>query len=282
MKSKYFLIILIHIGIVNTIYSQTISNVQTSLENNKITISYNLDSREDVFVSVFLSEDGGKTFSDPLMNVTGEAGFDIMPGSNKKIVWDVLSERGMLMGSSIVFRIKASKHGTIHDPRDGKTYKMVKIGKQIWMAENLAYKPSSGNYWAYENDNSNVAKYGYLYDWQTAKNVCPTGWHLPSDAEWNQLTNLVGSNPGTKLKAKSGWSSNGNGTDDYGFSVLPGGSRGDSAKFYGIGYYSYWWSSAENSTIDAWYRTMIYNYSDVYREYYDKEWGFSVRCLRDL
>ncbi len=172
--------------------------------------------------------------------------------------------------------------GTFTDSRDGKTYKYVTIGKQVWMAENLAYAPSSGRYWAYNNDNSNVAKYGYLYDWHTAKNVCPTGWHLPSDAEWKQLTKFVGSNPGTKLKAKSGWSSNGNGTDDYGFSALPGGSRDSNGSFYDIGYNGYWWSATETDATIAWYRNMLNNYSSVGRNDYNKELGFSVRCVRDL
>ncbi len=172
--------------------------------------------------------------------------------------------------------------GTFTDPRDQKTYKYVTIGKQVWMAENLAYKPSNGNYWAYNNYEGNVAKYGYLYDWQTAKNVCPTGWHLPSDAEWTQLTGFVGSNVGTKLKAKSGWSFNGNGTDDYGFSALPGGGRYYDGYFYGIENFGRWWSSTEYSTSNAWGRSMSYSYSYVYRGYNLKSWGFSVRCVRDL
>lgn len=172
--------------------------------------------------------------------------------------------------------------GTFTDPRDQKTYKYVTIGKQVWMAENLAYKPSNGNYWAFWNDEGNVAKYGYLYDWQTAKNVCPTGWHLPSDAEWDQLTGFVGSNEGTKLKAKSGWSSNGNGTDDYGFSALPGGYRLGNGSFYRIGYYGDWWSATELNATTAWGRSMIGDNSDVGRNSNNKSWGFSVRCVRDL
>jgi uncharacterized protein (TIGR02145 family) len=281
MKCKYFLAILIHIGFTNAIYSQSISNVQSTLDNNKIIISYNLENSESVFISLLVSEDGGKTFSDPLSKIIGDVGFDVKPGSNKRIVWDVLSERGMLMGNSIVFRVKASRHATFQDPRDNKTYKIVIIGTQIWMAENLAYKPRSGNYWAYDNSSSNVAKYGYLYDWQTAKNVCPAGWHLPSDGEWTQLTDFVGSNPGTKLKAKNGWSSNGNGTDDYSFSALPGGYRDTNGTFNNFGYYGYWWSSAEYATYNAWRRRMTYHTSDVSRYYSNKIWGFSVRCVRD-
>jgi uncharacterized protein (TIGR02145 family) len=172
--------------------------------------------------------------------------------------------------------------GTFTDSRDRKTYKYVTIGNQVWMAENLAYKPSSGNYWAYDDNSSNAAKYGYLYDWQTAKNVCPTGWHLPSDAEWTQLTDFVGSNPGTKLKAKSGWNSNGNGTDDYGFSALPGGKRSSDGNFYLIGSGGYWWSSTEGSTYYTWSRYMGSSNGGVGRYYYNKSWGFSVRCVRDF
>jgi uncharacterized protein (TIGR02145 family) len=166
------------------------------------------------------------------------------------------------------------------DTRDGKVYKYVQIGDQIWMAQNLAYRPSNGNYWAYDNSSSNVETYGYLYDWQTAKNVCPTGWHLPSEAEWAQLTNFVGSNPGTKLKAISGWSS-GNGTDDFGFSALPVGARYYDGNFGLIGYFGYWWSSTEYDTNRAWHRAMSRYDSNVLMDYYGKSWGFSVRCLRD-
>jgi uncharacterized protein (TIGR02145 family) len=173
--------------------------------------------------------------------------------------------------------------GTFTDSRDRKTYKYVTIGKQVWMAENLAYKPTSGNYWAYDNSSSNLAKYGYLYDWQTSKNVCPTGWHLPSDTEWTQLTDYVGGADiaGTKMKAKSGWSSNGNGTDDYGFSALPGGNRYLSGNFYLIGNIGNWWSSSELDTSSAWARTMLYDYSIVRRPSSNKSWGFSVRCVKD-
>jgi uncharacterized protein (TIGR02145 family) len=171
--------------------------------------------------------------------------------------------------------------GTFTDSRDGKKYRYVTIGTQVWLAENLAYKPSSGNYWMYDNNSSNAAKYGYLYDWQTAKNVCPTGWHLPSDSEWTQITDFVGSNPGTKLKAKSGWSSNGNGNDDSGFSALPGGSRYGSGDFVSVGYNGYWWSSTESDAALAWGRSMLYNLGGVYRYSLSKRRGFSVRCLRD-
>jgi len=265
-----------------SVYSQSITNVQAKTEGNTVVVSYQLQSSNPVVITLYVSEDGGRTFAGPLKSVRGDVGKIIEQGS-RCIVWDVLNEREFVHSSNMVFRVKAvSPFGTFRDPRDGKTYKTVKIGNQVWLAENLAYKPSIGNYWAYDNNSSNVAKYGYLYDWQTARNVCPTGWHLPSDAEWTQLTDFVGSNPGTKLKAKSGWNSNGNGNDDYGFSALPGGYRNYNGNFYDVGNSGNWWSSTEYDTNDAWIRSMYYFNSKVSRYYYKKSWGFSVRCLRDL
>lgn len=153
------------------------------------------------------------------------------------------------------------------------------------MAENLAFNPNSGNYEAYDNNSSsssNVAMYGYLYDLQTARNVCPTSWHLPSGNERTKLTNFVISNPGTRLKAKSGCSNNGNRTDDYGFSALPGGSRYYlDASFLNVGSYGDWWSSTELDDSNAWSRSIGSDGGNVYRDNYGKWFGFSVRCVMD-
>ncbi len=86
----------------------------------------------------------------------------------------------------------AQETGIFTDPRDGKIYKTVKIGDQWIMAENLAYKPDSGRFWAYENDKNNIAIYGYLYDWETAMNIAPEGWHLPSRKEWMAIQKTLG------------------------------------------------------------------------------------------
>lgn len=171
--------------------------------------------------------------------------------------------------------------GTFTDSRDGKTYKYVTIGNQVWMAENLAYESGRGGYWAYDNIKSNVAKYGYLYDWETAKKVCPTGWHLPGIGEWKQLENTFESKAGKKLKAKRGWSNNGNGIDEFGFSALPGGSRDVSGSFNLIGSSGTWWSATENVTTFAWYQSLSYYSAYVSRSDLNKSNGFSVRCLKD-
>src|SRR5690554_2461629 len=179
--------------------------------------------------------------------------------------------------------------GTFTDPRDGKVYQTVTIGNQEWMAENLAYEPSSGNYWAYDNNNSNVETYGYLYDWETACDVCPDGWHLPTDAEWTELTDYLGRNAGGKLKAtgtiEAGtglwYDPNTGATNETGFTALPGGYRYYLGTFFSIGSLGYWWSAAESGADDAWVRYMLCIDGYVLRTDKVKELGFSVRCLRD-
>ena len=177
--------------------------------------------------------------------------------------------------------------GTFTDPRDGHTYKWVKIGEQVWMAENLAYKTNTGS-WAYNNNENNVKIYGRLYNWETAKQVCPPGWHLSTDDEWYQLAKYVYSkseddwdNVGKRIKATIGWNSNGNGIDDFGFSGLPGGSRVSNGSFSLIGDFGYWWRSGERNSSTAWSRYLNYNSTKFIRSYNNKKNGFSVRCVRD-
>jgi uncharacterized protein (TIGR02145 family) len=171
----------------------------------------------------------------------------------------------------------AKNYGTVSD--GSKTYKTVAIGTQVWMAENLNYNASGSK--CYDNSEANCAIYGRLYDWATAKTVCPTGWHLPSDAEWTTLTDFVGSNnAGTKLKATSGWNS-GNGTDDYRFSALPGGIGSSDGDFGSVGSSGGWWSSTEYSAAFAFFRYMGYDFAGVRRDLRVKTLLYSVRCVQD-
>ncbi|MCL2207684.1 MAG: fibrobacter succinogenes major paralogous domain-containing protein [Fibromonadales bacterium] len=175
---------------------------------------------------------------------------------------------------------------------DIEGYRTVKIGEQTWMAENLNCEVSGsvcyGNNPAncsvcYGNNPANCDAYGRLYNWATAMIVCPSGWHLPNDADWDELMTAVGGslNAGAKLKATSGWNSNGNGLDDYGFFALPGGYGSSDGFFFSVGDYGYWWSSAEDGSFNAYRWRMYYDYSSVYRTYDDKSILFSVRCVQD-
>jgi uncharacterized protein (TIGR02145 family) len=174
-----------------------------------------------------------------------------------------------------------AKSGSFTDARDSKTYKTVKLENQTWMAENLNYNADGSK--CYENQESNCQKYGRLYNWETAKSACPKSWHLPSDAEWQVLVDLVASvgEAGTMLKSSNGWSENGDGVDAVGFSALPGGNGYSSGVFGGVGKHGHWWSGTENNASYAYYRGMRYSYATVYRSSSDKSDLFSVRCVQD-
>ena len=182
---------------------------------------------------------------------------------------------------------------TFTDTRDGKVYKTVKIGNQVWFAENLAFKPDSG-YWAYNNDSNNVEIYGYLYNWKTAINVCPTGWHLPSDDEWKILETYLGINKdeidktgwrsntiGDTLKSTTGWQIDGNGNNGTGFNALPGGFCTWNSNFYSVKAHGDWWTATQYDEKEAWYRELTYIKAVVSRSYLFKTNGFSVRCVQD-
>jgi len=174
--------------------------------------------------------------------------------------------------------ISSESHFT--DPRDNKEYKIVKIGTQTWMAENLNYDAPNSK--CYDNSPANCDKHGRLYDWNTATRSCPSGWHLPSDNEWEALTASIGDEKtaGKFLKATNGWTENGNGTDDFGFSALPSGSSG--GYFNNIGNHGNWWSASENDANHAYSRGMYNDYEGIARHYNNKSYTlFSVRCLQD-
>ena len=217
--------------------------------------------------------------------------------------------------------------GTLTDSRDGQTYRTVKIGDQVWMAENLNYAytgvpyrfyeeyfdetyTSDSTSWCYDNDPANCAKYGRLYTWAAAmdsvgewstngkgcgyygkicsptypvRGVCPKGWHLPSYDEWDALSTAVGgsSTAGTKLKFVTGWSDSGNGTDTFGFSALPAGLRYRIGDYDYEGDYANFWSSTEGGNLDAYTMGLYYGDDNVNLNYGLKNFGFSVRCLKD-
>ncbi|MDP8228946.1 MAG: FISUMP domain-containing protein [Candidatus Electryoneaceae bacterium] len=207
------------------------------------------------------------------------------------------------------------------DDRDSKSYTTVEIGTQCWMAENLNVGikiAGSGNQidnstlekYCYGDSDANCNTYGGLYQWnemmqystiEGVQGVCPTGWHLPTDAELTTLTDYVSSQSGYQcnsnstfiakaLAATTIWNTSGiicavgnnlSANNTTGFKALPGGYRDYAGSFGGIDGGGYWWSSTETSSNDAWVRHLGYNSGDVDADNDSKQTGFSVRCLRD-
>ena len=164
------------------------------------------------------------------------------------------------------------------DSRDGKTYKKVTIGNQTWMAENLNFDATGSV--CYDNNSNNCAVYGRLYTWEAAKDACPEGWRLPTNTGWTTLENyVVGlyAEKGNKLKSTSGWYNNGNGSDDYGFSALPGGSGDGSGNFFSLGRAGNWWDDQSN-TDNAWYHYISNDNTNVNSHAISKTNLNSVRC----
>ncbi|MCA0447318.1 MAG: hypothetical protein LCH54_13925 [Bacteroidetes bacterium] len=190
---------------------------------------------------------------------------------------------------------------------NGFNYRTVKIGSQEWTVENLQTtkyndgtsitktndnttwsSTTNGAYCAYDTTESNVATYGFLYNWYAVNtgNLAPSGWRVPTDADWTKLIDYAGGEliAGSKLKAKTGWNSNGNGTDEFRFSAIPSGLRINSnGVFAYVGNYGSWWSSTPNDLESAWYRLMYFDNPRVLRNsFYNLGSGYSIRLVRDL
>lgn len=202
------------------------------------------------------------------------------------------------------------------DSRDGQEYKQTKIGELCWMAENLRYDQSNyGEDWCYDNSCRSFEKnYGRLYNWDAlmqgesssnsspsgVQGICPDGWHVPSDEEWKKLekqlgmsqsetdkTGWRGTNQGSKIAGDShlwidGDLENNTNFGTSGFKALPAGNRGPTyGTFLDKGYFGHWWASTEGDAGDAWSRTLDKDETGVWRKQFDKDYGFSVRCVKN-
>jgi uncharacterized protein (TIGR02145 family) len=222
---------------------------------------------------------------------------------------------GTAYGNQQSFTITTNGNGIVNSPGagvtyNGYTYSSVVLGNgQEWMAENLRttnYRngdpiptglddatwstTTAGAYAIYSNDNANDVIYGKLYNWYAvadSRDVCPIGWHLPTDGEWTTLTDYLGGEAvaGGKMKTTGTqywFNPNQDATNESGFSGLPGGARSaSSGNSYDVGNAGYWWSSTESSTTGAWFRFVMYIHDNVNRTGSSRRHGFSVRCLRD-
>jgi uncharacterized protein (TIGR02145 family) len=172
--------------------------------------------------------------------------------------------------------VSCESSSTFKDSRDGKEYKIVKIGEQVWMAENLNY--ATGVHRCYDDDEEKCNKYGRHYDWNTAKEACPKGWHLPSNEEWGKLYRFADSSmAGKHLKSKTEW----DGLDTYGFAALPSGYSNSGGDFARLGDLTIWWSASDTTDRYA-YDWNMQSGKDVASWYLGhKSWLLNVRCVRD-
>jgi len=209
-----------------------------------------------------------------------------------------------------VFMTAAQEVDSITDIRDGRIYRIIKIGNQWWMQENLnigtridRFQAPSDNgdieKYCYDNSDSLCTVYGGLYRWNemmdynpsdsgtigTTQGICPEGWHVPTDSEWKALKDFLGYwDVGGKIKEAGTvhWESeNAGATNESGFTALPGGHYGGIATFTNICILADFWSSTENESDEAWGYGLSHYSKSLDRDWEDKEYGFSVRCVKD-
>ncbi len=280
-------------------------------------LSYNYDSDVELvcYHDEYLDKWGWvKKTDENSSSSDGSSSFSVVPGSESLSSATTEGKSSSSLAEGQVDPATVVKD-EMTDERDGQVYKTVKIGDQTWMVENLNYayneptaKEDSSSF-CYKNSADFCAKYGRLYLWSAAmdsaavfskngkgcgygstcnpsssvRGVCPKGWHLPSNAEWDTLFTAVGGsrNAGNALKTGSGWFSNGNGKDAYGFSAHPAGCRYSRGGFDDASENAYFWSSSEYN-IDSTYIVDLSDFHENVRLHNDhKNFAFSVRCLKD-
>ncbi|MBU6158639.1 MAG: hypothetical protein KGP35_06360 [Bacteroidetes bacterium] len=190
---------------------------------------------------------------------------------------------------------------------DGFEYKIVRLGTQTWMAQNLnvsrfrngdpipeattedewikADKNKTPAWCYYDNDPEYGAIYGKLYNWYAVideRGLAPVKWRIPTGEDWERLINFLGNKlkAGEQLKADNGWREGGNGNNKTGFQAFPGGNRSDKGLFLGNGSYGYWWSSQEHGSETADGYDLGYRYKPINQFAYRKGHGFSIRCVK--
>jgi len=221
------------------------------------------------------------------------------------------NELGTGYGNELSFRtLLEGDTGTVSD-NEGNIYKTITIGEQTWMAENLRatkyqngdtigttypsdlsiYSISTPKYqWVFNGDENNVKDYGRLYTWNAAldkRNICPVGWHVPSNQEWNVLSDFLGGEyiAGTKLKESgfSHWNYPNYGTNEVGFAALPGGYRQADGKYYYMNSCGFWWSTTRDNIGYPSYRTMYYDNGNLnlFQLTITEKCGLSIRCIKN-
>jgi uncharacterized protein (TIGR02145 family) len=313
---KHTILLLALLCIAGHIHGQRVTNVTAEQQGQELLIHYQLEADGPVEVQLYLSTDRGSRWEGPLKSCTGDVGSNIAPGMDKRIRWNVLQDRE-LVGDGIAFKVvsnggvkkdwlnPALTYGSVTDI-DGNTYATIQIGTQVWMAENLRttrfrngeplphltdavqwFNHTTGAWTYYDNDTNYNSTYGKLYNWYVVtdtRQVCPAGWHLPTDAEWTILSDYFGDADiaGGMLKATMLWDApNAGATNESGFSGLAGGYCSNYGHFNYLGSNGYWWSATSRSADNAWRRALSLGTKGLYRGDFTKRSGLSVRCLMD-
>jgi uncharacterized protein (TIGR02145 family) len=258
------------------------------------------------------SFDGGSSFS-VLNQVSGDAGEGMNPGTGNHIVWNFGAEFPNTFNNNSQIRITAFPTcGILTDVRDGQSYSTLLTTTQCWMAENLNYgvmiidnvemtDNSIAEKYCYNNENISCEVYGGLYTWFESmqysevpgvQGICPTGWHLPSDPEWCELTQYIdptidcsiwgwcGTDGGTKMKSTAGWFSQ-NGTNASGFNGLPDGGSHFDGGFFDLGSRALYWTSTDFYIYGAWLWQLKDDTNTVIHDCKHRGYGFNVRCVKD-
>ena len=311
MKLKNILFYLVLVVLIGTqLHAQNtnpdVNNVAFSISGTTVTVTYNVTDavQTTVTISMQVSSDNGVTWNFNYGVATGAIGAGVVTGTGKIISWTYSG------GYNANFKIRIFANdetaggstcpGVATVDYGGKTYNTIQIGTQCWLKENLDIgtridgvteqtNNSTIEKYCYNNDPNNCTTYGGLYQWNEAmqyvttpgtKGICPSGWHIPTKAEYSTLSTAV-SNNGNALKAIGQGTIAGAGTNTSGFSALLAGDWGYYGNFHGLNSYAYFWSSTMYGSSYAYYMYLYYNGSNIYLDYYYKEDGFSVRCLKD-
>jgi uncharacterized protein (TIGR02145 family) len=257
------------------VFGQSIKNVEASQVGDSIMVTYDLEGVKDpIIAQLYVSSDGGKTYStEPAKSVSGDVG-EVKPGTNKKLYWNVLADQDYLQGN-VAFRVMAkSKYDYFTDKRDGKVYKTVTIGNQVWMAQNMNYfidDKKSCN--CYEKKDRNCDIYGRLYVFKVLKDVCPEGWHVPGKEEFETLLKNFPNAGKAYLELLS--------TGSSGFNSLNGGFLDDDRESGGLEDHANYWSSTAINEGTAWRLLVGGRRRSAVLDNAHQVYSYSVRCVKN-
>lgn len=192
----------------------------------------------------------------------------------------VTDDLGTFYGNERIF--KTNNFGEFVDSRDGKIYKITTIKNQLWFAENLNF--DTNNSWCYYGFDRYCDRFGKLYNWETANKVCPKGWHLPTDEEWQSLSDYLGGDnlAGGVMKVNDVWKfPNLNATNESGFFGLPGGNKSNFDHYNAIFESGNWWSATGDAFNTAWMRNLHFEHGRLSKISYLRTNFVSCRCVKD-